>query len=111
LMTPLLLGAAFAFAASGVFLVQVAAPILLHLPYHHCPYDLIPNAPEMVIAVALLFGGLMCVGWSAVLAWLGRAGETNQAVPGFIHSLLSLAFFCVLGFVLMVSVALALASV
>jgi hypothetical protein len=46
-------------AVNGVFLVEVAAPRLLHLPYHHCPYDLVPGAPESLVGVAL--GDRVCV--------------------------------------------------
>src|SRR3712207_8430081 len=42
---------------SGLFLVEEAAPALLGLPYHHCPYDLIPQAPEAVVAVGLFLAG------------------------------------------------------
>ncbi|HQU44504.1 MAG: hypothetical protein B7Z73_16490 [Planctomycetia bacterium 21-64-5] len=54
------------------FLVDVASPILLHLPYHRCLYDLVQKVPESGLAIGLLLWGTFCVGWTCVLAWLGR---------------------------------------
>src|SRR5207248_823731 len=53
----LALGAALAVPVAAVFLIDIAAPILLHLPYHHCPYDLVPQVPEAIVAVALFLCG------------------------------------------------------
>ncbi len=78
----LLLVAAGAIAVNTVFLVDVAAPRLLHLPYHHCPYDLIPRAPESLLAVALFVFASFAVGWAAIAAWLGRAKKPSRCCPG-----------------------------
>src|SRR5207248_2412367 len=74
-LLPLLLGASLALAVNAVFLVEVAAPRLLHLPFHHCPYDLVPQAPEGVLAVALFLLGTFAVGWAGVVGWGGRSSE------------------------------------
>jgi hypothetical protein len=105
----LLLGAIVSVAVNSVFLVEAAAPRLLHLPYHHCPYDLIPKAPDSLAAVALFVGGSFCVGWACVVGWFGRHTETQRILPGAIHRLLSLGFFGYLGSLVMMSVELALA--
>ncbi len=96
-------------AVGGVFLVEVAAPRLDRLPYHHCPYDLVTRAPESLVAVALFFGGVFLVGWACVAAWLGGRGEAAQSLPEFVSRLLGLAFLCYLGSLIMTSVELALA--
>ena len=70
---PLLLVAGLSLAVSFKFLLDVAAPALLHLPYHHCLYDLVALVPETGVAIGLLFWGTFCVGWSAVAGWLGRS--------------------------------------
>lgn len=64
------------FGTSLRFLIDVASPRLLHLPYHRCLYDLIPGVPESGVALGLLLWGTFCVGWSAVVAGLGRAPES-----------------------------------
>jgi hypothetical protein len=108
-LVPLLLAAVVSVAVSAVFLVDVAAPRLLHLPYHHCPYDLIPKAPESLVAVALFFLGAYAVGWAGVAATLGGGVETRPLLPGTIDRLLRLALWGYLGSMMMMSVELALA--
>jgi hypothetical protein len=108
-LAPLLLLAATSVAVNGVFLVEVAAPRLLHLPYHHCPYDLVGGAPESLVAVALFLGGCFAVGWACVAAWLGNRGEAGAFLPGTVRGLLHLAFLGYLWSLLMTSVELVLA--
>src|SRR5262249_21703821 len=73
----LLLGALTALPVSAGFLVEVAAPTLLGLPYHHCPYDLVAAAPESLVGVALYFLGTFAVGWAFLAQWLGDCAETS----------------------------------
>jgi hypothetical protein len=93
LVLSLLLGLALlSLAINGIFLVEVAAPRLLHLPYHHCPYDLVPRAPESLVGVALFFVGCFAVGWAAMVGWLGRTPEATPMQAELIGRLLYLAF-------------------
>jgi hypothetical protein len=107
-LAPLLLGAVVSVAVNGVFLVDVAAPRLLRLPYHHCPYDLVGGAPESLVAAALFLAGCFSVGWACVAAWLGRRGEAGAFVPEMVRGLLHLAFIGYLWSLLMTSVELIL---
>ncbi|MBX9625509.1 MAG: hypothetical protein K2X82_17010 [Gemmataceae bacterium] len=77
-LTRLAIGAMAALAVSAVFLVDVAAPLLLRMPGHHCPYDLIPEAPGSVAAVAVYLLSSFCVGWAWVV---GRFGTTPETAP------------------------------
>jgi hypothetical protein len=108
-LAPLLLSAAASVAVNALFLIDAAAPRLLHLPYHHCPYDLVPKAPESLAAVALFLGGAFCVGWAGVAAWLGDGPESGPLLPAATGRLLRLAFLGYLGSMVMLSVELALA--
>jgi hypothetical protein len=108
-LAPLLLLAVASLAVNGVFLVEVAAPRLLHLPYHHCPYDLVGGAPESLVAVALFLGGCFSVGWACLAAWLGNRGEARPFLPDTVGGLLHLAFIGYLWSLLMVSLELILA--
>ena len=108
-LAPLLAGAVLSIVVNTVFLVEAAAPRLLHLPYHHCPYDLVPKAPESLVAVALFFGGAFSVGWACVAAWLGRRPETKPFLPEMVGGLLRLGFFGYLGSMVMITLELALA--
>jgi hypothetical protein len=105
----LLAGAAVALPVSAAFLVEVVAPTLLHLPYHHCPYDLIPEAPESLVGVALFFLGSGCVGWAFLADRLGRGEETRAFLPAAVGRLLGLALFGYLGSLVLMSVEVALA--
>lgn len=105
----LLLAAAASIVVNGVFVSEAVAPRLLHLPYHHCPYDLLPRAPESLAAVALFVAAAFAVGWACVAAWLGSRREAAPLLPGMVGRLLYLAQLAYLGSLLMTSVELALA--
>lgn len=94
---------------SGLFLVEVAAPALLHLPYHHCAYDLIERVPEAVVAIAFHVGALFCLGWACVAHWLGRSAETEPFVGGTVRLLLRVGLFLYLESLAMLSLELILA--
>lgn len=105
----LLLGALLALPLSTVFLVEVAAPTLLGLPYHHCPYDLVSEVPEAIVGVVLyLFGGFF-VGWAFVALLAGNCAETRPALLDVVCRLLGLGLFSYLGALVVLSVGLALA--
>jgi hypothetical protein len=108
-LTLLAVGATLSLTVSAVFLIEVAAPRLLHLPFHHCLYDLIPRAPESLVAVTLFVAACFSVGWAAVVAWLGITPETRLPVSEIIHSLLRFAMFGYVSSVLMVSLELLVA--
>src|SRR5207244_3006384 len=83
--------AAAVLSASVLLLVEVASPTLLHLPYHHCAYDLIPRVPESMVAVTLFLAGCFFLGWACVARWLGRCPETEPLLPTTVRSLLRLS--------------------
>jgi hypothetical protein len=76
-LLPLAVGAVISVPVSIVFLIAVAAPVLLHLAHHHCPYDLLPAVPESVVALGLFAAGCFCVGWACVAGWFGNCQETK----------------------------------
>lgn len=95
-------GAVLVAAINLAFLVEVAAPRLLGLPYHHCPYDLIPAVPESLVALALFVAGAFCAGWAAVAGVLGRHGEAAALAPPLAGNLLrGGALLCLLSLVMM----------
>lgn len=67
-------------AIAGPFVIDVAAPTLLHLPYHHCIYDLVADVPESAVAIGLLLWASFCVGWACVANWLGHSASTAGLV-------------------------------
>jgi hypothetical protein len=105
----LLLGGLVSVPVGLVFLTEIAAPTLLHSPYHHCPYDLLPKAPETMAGVGLYGLGLFSIGWACVASWVGRHPETYLPRREEIGKLLFLALFGYLGALLMISVELLMA--
>ena len=105
----LLIAALPVLAVSAAFLVDVVAPCVLHLPYHHCPYDLIPMVPETVLAVALFWWGTCCVGWAYVAARWGDSAESRPWLSQSLPVLLRLARFGYLASLVMIAVELAVA--
>ena len=105
----LLLAALLTLVVSATFLVESAAPRLIHMPNHHCVYDLVPRAPESLIAVALFLIGSLAVGWACVAAWLGAGPESTAFLPETIGRLLHLSCLAYLGSLTILSVELLLA--
>ncbi len=105
----LALGVVGTLAVNMVFLTDAAAPRLLHMPDHHCPYDLIPQAPESLAAVTLFLGGGFCVGWAGVAGWLGRGPECEWFLAGTVSRLLRTGLIAILASMLLMSAELAFA--
>jgi hypothetical protein len=97
-----------ALVASGLYLTDVAAPALLQLPHHRCPYDLLPRVPEAVAAVGLYLAGAFCLGWAGVARWAGAGPETAAWLPATVRQLLRLGLWCYLVALTMLAMELAL---
>jgi hypothetical protein len=109
LLVAVLVGTMVAVTVNAVFLVEVAAPRLLRLPHHHCPYDLVPQAPASLVAIALFVGGTLAVGWACVVGWLGRDSESDAFVAPMVVRLLHMGLIGYLGSLMMMTMELALA--
>ncbi|MGH7192870.1 MAG: hypothetical protein ACREJM_04950, partial [Candidatus Saccharimonadales bacterium] len=79
-LVALLVLALVTLAVAGRFVIDIAAPKLLHLPYHHCIYDLVADVPESGVALGLLLWGTFCVGWACVAGWLGQSAGAARLV-------------------------------
>jgi hypothetical protein len=108
-LVPLAMGALVILAVNLLFLIEVAAPALLHLPDHHCPYDLIPEVPESLVAVALFVAGSFVVGWGCLAVWLGNVVETRPVLRRMTGRLLRIGLWAYVGSVVMLSVEMGLA--
>jgi hypothetical protein len=91
-LLPLVSGALVSVPVNWVFLVEIAAPTLLHLPHHHCPYDLIPVVPESLAAIALFVLGCFATGWACVAAFADRP-QTRPFLGDEVAKLLRLALW------------------
>lgn len=108
-LTPMALAAVLATVVNALFLIEAAAPRLLHLPNHHCVYDLVLRAPESLAAVVLFLGGSFAIGWAWVAEWLGDGPETRPFLQETVGRLLYLGFLGYIGSTVILSVELALA--
>jgi len=93
---------------SFFFLIDVAAPAILHLPLHHCAYDLITVAPESVLGIALFALGSFSIGWACVAAWIAWRPETSKLLTEAVDRALFLALFCFSASLVLFSVEMAL---
>lgn len=93
---------------SLLFLVEIAAPAILGLPFHHCPYDLITAAPESIVAVILLLSGCFSLGWSFIAMIPGASESTDEHSRNY--GLLFFALFGYSGSLLLMSLELFLAN-
>lgn len=108
-LLPIALTAVLSVAINALFLVEVAAPRLLHMPNHHCAYDLVTKAPSSLVAIALFIVGCFCIGWACMAAWLGDGSEARPFLPVMVGRLLYSAFLGYLGSVAILSIELTLA--
>jgi hypothetical protein len=104
-----LIGTVVSVPVAAIFLIDVATPILLHLPYHHCIYDLITQVPESIVALGLFVSGSFAVGWAGVAAWCANCAETAAFSRQASRKLAGAATVGYLGSVLMFSIELMLA--
>ena len=91
------LGAVLVAPLTAAYLVEIAAPAVLRLPYHHCLYDLIPRAPDMVFGIVLFVVGACCVGWASAVRWLANRPETKDLARSEQDWLLSAGLSCYVG--------------
>ena len=86
--------AASTFLIGKAYLTEVLAPSVLHLPYHHCAYDLLADAPESVVGIFLFCWGTLSVGWACLAANLGRDPDTKLALPVLFGRIAFVGFCC-----------------
>lgn len=108
-LAPLAAGALLTLSINLLFLSEIAAPTILRQPFHHCPYDLAPRAPEALVPVAMLVLAAFDVGWALVTVAAGRAAETEYFLGDEARVALRPAVFFHLAGAAMLSLGMALA--
>jgi hypothetical protein len=94
-----------------VFLIDVAAPKILGLPFHHCLYDLPIHAPESLLGAVLTVVGSFSVFWAAVAHWTTGARASAPCVRQLVSKLLFLALFGYVGSVVFFTVEIAVSAI
>jgi uncharacterized membrane protein YiaA len=74
--------------------IEVHAPKIMGLPFHHCLYCLWQYVPDTILMYLLFVLGTSAVGWAFVLQLFGRAEETTNALPRFLRGIYGFSIFC-----------------
>jgi hypothetical protein len=94
----LVLGLLFLFALLNAILfllsqIEVFAPNIMHLPFHHCLYCLWQYVPDSIAMYLFFILGTFAVGWGFTTALLGRVGEAAEHLLRYLRKIFSFAFF------------------
>ncbi len=81
-------------------------PMLMQLPLHHCIYcfmgkGIVPDAPVILGLFAI---GTFSIGWMVILRFICGNGETQLVTGNLIRKVNGLGVFCLLAFILMVTI-------
>jgi hypothetical protein len=92
-----LLGLLFLFSLlnAALFLlsqIEVFAPAMMHLPFHHCLYCLWQYVPDSILLFAFFSLGTFSVGWGFTTELFGRNGEASDLLPAYLRKIYSYAF-------------------
>ncbi len=87
----------YAIANAALFLlaqIEVHAPCIMNLPFHHCLYCLWQYVPDTILMYALFVLGTCAPGWAFLLDLIGRTGESMDALYAYIRALCNVSVFC-----------------
>ncbi|KPK30912.1 MAG: hypothetical protein AMK69_02085, partial [Nitrospira bacterium SG8_3] len=87
----------FAILNGGLFLltqIEVHAPKIMSLPYHHCLYCLWQYVPDSILMYLFFILGTSAVGWAFLSDLMGRSVETKNLLNKHIRRLYGFAVFC-----------------
>jgi hypothetical protein len=86
----------FAILNAFVFLlsqIEVFAPRMMHLPFHHCLYCLWQYVPDSIVMYLLFILGTFSVGWGFTTELFGKIGEASDLLPNYLRKIYWFAFF------------------
>src|SRR4030042_1279722 len=86
----------FSFLNAILFLlsqIEVFAPTMMHLPFHHCLYALWQYVPDSIVMYLLFILGTFSVGWGFTTELFGKHGETADLLPIYLRKIYWFAFF------------------
>ncbi len=94
-----ILGLLFLFSILNTILfllsqVEVFAPAMMHLPFHHCLYCLWQYVPDSIVMYSLFILGTFSVGWGFTTDLFGKIGEASDSLPYYLRRIYWFAFFC-----------------
>ena len=74
--------------------IEVHAPKIMALPFHHCLYCLWQYVPDTILMYLFFVLGTSAVGWAFLLDLVGRTGETKDLLYKHIRMLYGFSVFC-----------------
>jgi hypothetical protein len=89
--------------------IEVHAPQIMNLPFHHCIYCLWQYVPDTILMYAFFIVATSATGWALLLDILGRSEESMETLDRYVRRLYGLASVCYAASLIMNSVHLATA--
>jgi hypothetical protein len=74
--------------------IEVHAPKIMGLPFHHCLYCLWQYVPDSVLMYLFFVLGTFAVGWAFLLDLIGRTRETKDVLYRHLRVLYGFSIFC-----------------
>ena len=93
-----ILGLLFLFSILNTILfllsqIEVFAPAMMHLPFHHCLYCLWQYVPDSILLFAFFCLGTFSVGWGFTTDLFGKIGEASDLLSNYLRKIYWFAFF------------------
>ncbi len=83
--------------------IEVFAPLMMHLPFHHCLYCLWQYVPDSILMYLLFILGTFSVGWGFTTDLFGKIGEASDLLPKYLRKIYRFAFlFLLASFVMLI---------
>jgi len=73
--------------------IEVFAPAMMHLPFHHCLYCLWQYVPDSIAMYLFFILGTFSVGWGFTTDLFGKIGEASSLLPNYVGKIYWAAFF------------------
>jgi hypothetical protein len=73
--------------------IEVFAPAMMHLPFHHCLYCLWQYVPDSIAMFLFIILGTFSVGWGFTTDLFGKIGEASDLLPNYLRKIYWFAFF------------------
>jgi len=86
----------FSFLNAILFLlsqIEVFAPAMMHLPFHHCLYCLWQYVPDSIAMYLFFILGTFSVGWGFTTDLFGKIGEASDLLSNYLRKIYWFAFF------------------
>jgi hypothetical protein len=81
--------------------IEVFAPRMMHLPFHHCLYCLWQYVPDSIAMYLFFILGTFSVGWAFTTDLFGKIGEASDLLPNYLRKIYWFAFFFLSAFLVM----------